>query len=61
MSIDLSNLRDDVLIKRNEELTLKYADFVEKLEKFLEEFTSIRTELLILEEEIQKRKNEKLK
>lgn len=60
--MNLENLRDDILIKRYEELVLQYEQGTEKLEKFLEEFTNIRTELLLIEEEIQKRKqNEKSK
>lgn len=55
--MDLSLLRDENLYKRFEELTLQYSDYTDKLEEFLKDYQKIRLELLLLEDEIGKRKN----
>lgn len=57
--MDLSLLRDENLLQRFKELTMEYSSYTDKLEEFLKEYQKIRLELLLIEDEIGKRKNNK--
>ena len=53
--MDLSLLRDNVIIERYQELVKKYSEDTIEMEKFLANFQQVRIELLLLEEEMKLR------